>query len=203
MAGQGSGQSFIDKLRDVAEQVSAREGCFLYDLEFVGVGASRALRVYIDKEEAGGASIEDCSHVSRGLNEVLDADDFIPGGNYNLEVSTPGLERVLKETRHYEKALGKMVSVKSFAPLTQFNPELPELGLAKQATGKLLSHDKQGLKVELPLKVAGEMTAREVFVPFESVTKAHIVFEFDDKSLSPKGKPAKGPKHKSQADNKP
>lgn len=177
---------FLNEIRKMAEEVSAREGCYLYDIEFVGTAAGRTLRVYIDKEAEGGVSIDDCSNVSRGLNHLLDeAEEVIPGGQYNLEVSSPGLERVLKEPRHFEMALGKKISVKSFAPLVQFNEHLPELDKAKQVQGTLLSHDEKGLKVGFE--------DQEVFIPLESVTKAHIVFEFADSSESkPKGSSKKG-----------
>lgn len=177
-------QQFLQEIRKMAEEVSAREGCYLYDLEFVGAGGGRILRVYIEKDSEGGVSIDDCSNVSRGLNLLLDVEDIIPGGQYHLEVSSPGLERVLKEPRHFEKAIGKMISVKSFAPLVQFNEHFPELSKAKQIQGKLLSFDEQGLKVEYQ--------GKEVFIPFESVTKAHVVFEFADPSEGLKGSQKKG-----------
>lgn len=189
-----SGQAFLTEIRRMAEEVSAREGCSLYDIEFVGVGGQRTLRVYIDRDDVeGGVSIDDCSNVSRGLNSMLDADDeVIPGGPYTLEVSSPGLERVLKEPRHFERALGQKIAVKSFVPLLQFNESFPELGKAKQITGTLLSHDERGLKVD-----AGGM---EVFVPFESVTKAHVVFEFADSSQGSKSN--KGSQQKGKSKNK-
>lgn len=181
-----SGQ-FLSEIRRLAEEVSAREGCYLYDLEFIGAGSGRTLRVYIDREAEGGVSIEDCTKVSRGLNQFLDErEDLIPGGNYQLEVSSPGLERVLKEARHFEKALGKKISVKSFAPLLQFNESVVELGKAKQIQGALLSFDEKTLKVDFE--------GKEVIIPIESVTKAHIVFEFADPSegKAPKGGSKKG-----------
>lgn len=177
--------NYLNEIRRMAEEVSAREGCFLYDIEFGGAANGRVLRVYIDKDAEGGASIDDCSNVSRGLNLLLDVEDVIPGGAYNLEVSTPGLERVLKEPRHYEKAIGKTINAKTFAPLLQFNESMPELGKAKQIQGVLRSFDEHGLKIEYQ--------GKEVFVPFDSVTKAHVVFEFVEPSKPGKG-PGKGPK---------
>jgi ribosome maturation factor RimP len=184
-SGHGSGQNnqTINRLRQMADEVALREGCYLYDLELTGGQAGRTLRVTIDKDVQGGASIEDCSNVSKGLNLLLDVEDIIPGGAYSLEVSTPGLERVLKEPRHFERAIGKLISVKTFQPLLQFNESLPELGKAKQVQGALLAFDEKGLKVDYQ--------GKEVFVPFETVTKAHMVFEFVDPSEK---KPGKGPK---------
>lgn len=243
-----NGQVLTD-LRKMAEEVSSREGCFLYDIEFIGAGNGRVLRVYIDREAEGGASIEDCSNISRGLNLRLDVEDVIPGGAYSLEVSTPGLERVLKEPRHFSSAIGKKIMVKTFQQLAEFNPHLVvELGNAKQIQGVLKSYNPgtselgahapeslqpepgsasseaagsanrqaagsanlqaAGLKIELATKLKSdresevdsqlrselEAQGREVFIPLQSVTKAHVVFEFADpaekkKSLKkPKGK---------------
>jgi ribosome maturation factor RimP len=98
-------QGQIDQVRRLAEEVATREGCRLYDLEFVG---QRILRIYIEKM-TGGASLDDCVNVSRGLNLMLDVEDPIPGGRYELEVSTPGLERRLTQLWHFEKAVGERV----------------------------------------------------------------------------------------------
>jgi ribosome maturation factor RimP len=192
-----SSSSFLNSIRKMAEDISAREGCYLYDLEFIGAGNGRTLRVYIDKDAEGGVSLDDCSNVSRGLNQLLDAEeDLIPGGQYHLEVSSPGLERVLKEDRHFAKALGKKISVKSFAPLVQFNPQLPELDKAKLVVGTLLSFDGQGLKVQ--------QDGKDVFVPADAIAKAHIVFDFTDSSEDQKGSKGKGLKnpHKKEKANK-
>ena len=98
-------QTQFDQVRKLAEEVALREGCRLYDVEFLG---GRILRVYIEKIP-GGASLEDCVNVSRGLNLMLDVEDPIPGGRYELEVSTPGLERKLTQMWHFEKAVGEKV----------------------------------------------------------------------------------------------
>ena len=217
-----TGQDDMQRIREIAEKICNREGCYLYDLEMVGSGGTRALRVYVDREEPkGGASIEDCTNISRGFNEVLDADeDLVPGGEYELEVSTPGLERVLKEPRHYDKAIGRSIDVRTSSPLTDFNPEIPELGKAKQIVGPLLGYDETGLTVgfELPPGSRPKISKRQlalreaalaeslakglakglaeglaegsgqpledennkrVFIPFSALTKANIVFDFD------------------------
>ena len=196
--------TILTHLRKLAEDISAREGCYLYDLELIGSGGGRVLRVTIDKEAEGGVSIDDCSNVSRGLNLILDAEeDVVPGGQYELEVTSPGLERVLKEPRHYQAVIGKKISVKSFAPLLQFNETVSELGKAKQIQGQLVSFDDKGMIVtfESPgIKIPEGESPKHVFIPSDMVTKAHVVFEFEDaqakkNALKPggskKGKPKK------------
>ncbi|MBQ7676812.1 MAG: ribosome maturation factor RimP, partial [Lachnospiraceae bacterium] len=72
------------------------------------------LRAFIDKE--GGITIEDCVTVSREMNEILDREDYIADA-YTFEVSSPGVERVLKKDAHFTAALGKEVAAKLFTPM--------------------------------------------------------------------------------------
>lgn len=111
-----SDAEFLSRIRSLTEPVAAREGCEIYDIEWVSgsSGRGRTLRVYIDK--AGGVTLEDCQNVSRGLNLILDVDDAIPGSSYSLEVSSPGLERVLREPRHFSSAIGSLIHVKLREP---------------------------------------------------------------------------------------
>ena len=90
------------------------------ELELVDVEYVREhdwyLRVYIDKE--GGIDIEDCRMLSERLEEILDREDFIADA-YILEVSSPGLDRVLRKARDFEREHGKRVDVALYAPLTE------------------------------------------------------------------------------------
>jgi ribosome maturation factor RimP len=97
----------MELIRQFAEEVAVREGCRLYDLEF----RDRILRVYIDREP-GGVNIDDCANVSKGLNLRLDVEDVVPGGRYDLEVSSPGLERKLTQSWHFERAVGQSVQLR-------------------------------------------------------------------------------------------
>ncbi|MDZ4084963.1 MAG: ribosome maturation factor RimP [Bdellovibrionales bacterium] len=183
-----------EKVLKMATEVAGREGCEIYDFEFVGSGGSRALRVYIDKIGEGGVSIEDCSNVSRGLNLLLDVDDVIPGGAYNLEVSSPGLERSLRTAAHYRRAIGKRVQIKAFESFTELNPQLEEglrakLGKAKQLEGLVVGIENAN--GEEFISAGDEKSARIVFdaengghvirvkVPLGKITKASTVFIFE------------------------
>ena len=85
-------------------------GFELYDVEFVKEGAEYYLRAYIDKD--GGITIDDCVEVSRRMNDLLDAEPQIGGDEgYIFEVSSPGLGRVLKKDKHFEKAIGQDVDL--------------------------------------------------------------------------------------------
>ena len=72
------------------------------------------MRVYIDKEE--GINLEDCEKVSNEINEILDKADYIDK-QYFLEVSSPGIERILRKDKHLKQNIGKEVEVKLFRPI--------------------------------------------------------------------------------------
>lgn len=86
-------------------------GYDLYDVEYAKEGKNYFLRVFIDKTE--GIDLEDCEKVSNEINELLDKADYIKE-QYFLEVSSPGIERVLKKDRHLEQNIGKEIHVKLF-----------------------------------------------------------------------------------------
>ena len=86
----------------------------LVDVEYVKEGSNWYLRAYIDKE--GGITINDCEAVAREMNELLDAEDFIPD-SYTFEVSSPGLTRPLKKDRDYDRNIGRPIEAKTYAPV--------------------------------------------------------------------------------------
>lgn len=167
----------IERVRALAQEVSEREGCRLYDLEFIGGQNGRTLRVYIDRDPS--VSLDDCANVSRGLNEKLDVEDVIPGGRYDLEVSSPGLERRLSERWHFEKAVGQAVRVRTAAPTTG---GLGDVVPSTLIDGELLRIDGENLIV---LK-----EKREWVVPMSLVSKANLRFE-PPQTQGPKGKKKK------------
>jgi ribosome maturation factor RimP len=162
-------EQVMNRLEELADKVAKNEGCILYDVEFVGTGNGRTLRIYIDKV-GDGAGIEDCSNVSKGLNEVLDADDVIPGGPYSLEVSTPGIDRVLRKPWHFAAVQGKKVQLKLAKALGEFGAEEKGLLAAKQVSQVVEAADENGIK----LKVGEKM----IEIPFAAIEKAKVVFEF-------------------------
>ena len=92
------------KLQGIVEPIVRSEGLFLLELELVGAGAGRILRLYVDSP--GGVSLEDCARVSRQAGDVLDVEDLIDR-RYRLEVSSPGLDRKLKYAREFELFAGR------------------------------------------------------------------------------------------------
>ena len=83
----------------------------LYDVEYVKEGKDYFLRIYIDSEK--GIDLDDCEKVSNAINELIDKEDYIKE-QYFLEVSSSGVERVLRKDKHLKANIGKEVSVKLF-----------------------------------------------------------------------------------------
>ncbi len=96
-------------LHSLIEPWLAAERLELDDLEIVGAGKARTLRIVIDTEES--LDLDRIAAVSDGLSRLLDADSDL-AGPYQLEVSSPGLERKLRLPRHYMKSIGREVKVK-------------------------------------------------------------------------------------------
>ncbi|MDR0405287.1 MAG: ribosome maturation factor RimP [Clostridiales bacterium] len=90
----------------IAEDAAAVHGYGIYDVVYVKEGPHWFLRIYIDRAE--GVSLDDCEAISKVIGDRLDADDFIKE-NYFLEVSSPGLERALRQDWHFDGAVGERV----------------------------------------------------------------------------------------------
>ncbi|MDQ3041158.1 MAG: ribosome maturation factor RimP [Acidobacteriota bacterium] len=104
-------QLIEERIRGIAARAVADENSLeLVHTQIVGASRNLTVRVYIEKQ--GGVTHEDCSSVSRRMDAVLDAEDFIPG-NYTLEVSSPGLERELYSLKDFEKFVGNLAKIKT------------------------------------------------------------------------------------------
>lgn len=86
-------------------------GYNLYDVEYTKEGKDYFLRIYIDNEN--GISLTDCEKVTGEINELIDKADYIKEG-YFLEVSSTGIERVLRKDKHLDNAIGEEVEIKLF-----------------------------------------------------------------------------------------
>jgi ribosome maturation factor RimP len=96
----------IGRVEDVIVPVIRHYGLTLVDLEWRGDSRRGILRLFVDK--AGGVAIGDCERLSREIGDLLDAEGVIDQA-YDLEVSSPGLDRQLRKDREFQWALGKPV----------------------------------------------------------------------------------------------
>ena len=102
------------RLKQLTLPVVEACGLSLYDLMLVKEGGQWYFRIFIDS--AAGVTIEDCEKVSRAMSDRLDETDPIPY-QYLLEVSSPGLDRLLRLPEHFENAIGEAVEVHLYAPV--------------------------------------------------------------------------------------
>jgi ribosome maturation factor RimP len=144
----------LEKIRATAERVAGSYGLEVVDVEFVGGGKHRVLRVSIEKDAAGrqrmaaeakaaaergmgedgtlpaavvrgelstehlsGVTHEDCEQFSHDFGTVIDVEDLVPGTEYTLEVSSPGLDRKLSRPADYERFRGSLVKLQTFQPV--------------------------------------------------------------------------------------
>lgn len=103
-------QKLTELLRPSVEQV----GKELLGVEFISAGKDSVLRLFIDHEN--GIDVDDCAEVSRQVGAILDVEDPI-STEYNLEVSSPGLDRPLFDLAHFEAVIGETINVKLSVPL--------------------------------------------------------------------------------------
>jgi ribosome maturation factor RimP len=103
-----------DQLGELLAPVVRGLGLELWELEFAPRAGGGLLRLYIDSP--AGVSLDDCERVSRAVSETLDVADPIPGA-YTLEVSSPGLDRVLRTPAHFERFTGERVKLEMMQPV--------------------------------------------------------------------------------------
>jgi ribosome maturation factor RimP len=144
---------FKERVNELAEEVAVSMGVEVDDIELLGEGRRRVLRVTLDSP--GGVTLDDCESFSRDFGALMDVEDPIEG-SYTLEVSSPGLDRPLKTPRHYEKSIGKLVNV-------VLREEREGGGFLR---GRLLSVDETGIGISVD---EGEM-----MIPFDNIKRARL-----------------------------
>ncbi len=106
-------KNIAEIVRELAEPVARELGYSVWSVEFGKIGADYTLEITIDTDEAEGISIDDCQKFNDAINPVLDENDPVEEA-YILQVSSPGIERELKEPEHYRKMIGETVLVKLY-----------------------------------------------------------------------------------------
>jgi len=99
----------IEHVKGIAKKVTKASDIELVHVDISGTKRDLVLRIFIDKK--GGVTLDDCSGISRGVEEVLDNEDLIPS-RYVLEVSSPGIERELYSLADFVKFTGHLAKVK-------------------------------------------------------------------------------------------
>lgn len=135
------------------------EGFSLVDVEYKRERGGWILRVFIDKE--GGVTLDDCARVSREFGQLLDVEDIIPT-SYQLEVSSPGLDRPLKKEEDFVKYSGRKVRIKT----------KEQVSGRRNFKGALLGCTEG--KVMVKVEGSGVFT-----IPFSAILKANLEIELN------------------------
>ena len=140
-------EEIVAKVSQIAERVGGSEGIEIVDVELLGAGRGRVLRVYIDRPQ--GVTHGDCEFISQQVGTILDVEDVIPGDSYTLEVSSPGLERKLSKPRDFERFVGQKAKIELREPVE--NQRRWEGKLAGISEGVVALEPSPGRRIHFPL----------------------------------------------------
>lgn len=150
------------KLTELAEPIVRGLGYELVDLEWKREGQGWVLRVFIDRKDAAGVSLDDCADVSHQLSTTLDVADVISQA-YQLEVSSPGLNRPLKKEADFRRFVGKKAKIRTRHPVGENR---------RNFSGEILSVEAGRVKIDVGDQVCD--------VPVDDVEKANLIYEFEN-----------------------
>lgn len=152
-----------DELGALLGPVVAGLGCELWEVEYAPRAGGGLLRLYIDTigDSPEGITLDDCERVSRAVSATLDAADPI-AGHYTLEVSSPGLDRVLRTRAHFERFAGERVRLEMMQPIDG----------RKKFSGRLAEVGSSEITLELESGKAGLSTIR---LPIDDIHRARLV----------------------------
>lgn len=152
-----NGKNIAQTVQEFLLPVVNELGYYLWDVEYVKEGSEWYLRITIDSED--GITIDDCETVHRAIDPIIDEHDPIEN-SYHLEVSSPGIERVLRTEEHIEAWAGEEVEAKLFAALDG----------KKSIRGKLLGIEDGIVSIESGDKVYA--------IEHKKISRMTTVFEF-------------------------
>lgn len=185
----------LDTIRATAQRVAASHNLDLVDIEFQGGGKFRTLRIFVEKnaveraklaesanpdelpqgvpvEMLSGVTHEDCAQFAQDFGTVLDVEDLIPGTEYTLEVSSPGLERKLSGAADFTRFQGSLMKIQTFTPINNNRQWQGRLIRFAENTATL---DLSAIKQKGKAKKAA--TEQIVDIPLANIEKANLVAE--------------------------
>ncbi|HEY0307745.1 MAG TPA: ribosome maturation factor RimP [Acidobacteriaceae bacterium] len=192
----------MDQLRAAAERVAASHQLELVDIEFQGAGKFRALRIFLEKNAAervrlaeaaekgeaelpsgvpvellSGVTHEDCAQFATDFGTLLDVEDLVPGAEYTLEVSSPGLERKLTKAADYARFVSSLVKIQTFTAIDGNRHWTGRLVKFENGIATLdLSAVKQKGKAKKAVKSSKAQT-QVVEIALANIEKANLVAE--------------------------
>ena len=148
-----------EKVEELIKDKIENIGYSLYDVEYAKEGPNYYLRIYIDSPN--GIDLNDCEKVSNEINDVLDEANYIKE-QYFLEVSSPGIERILRKDSHLEQNIGNQVEVKLFKKDENGN---------KSYIGELKEFDEDTITVE---------AIEEVKIERKNIAQIKTIYDWDN-----------------------
>ena len=158
--------SVVERVRELAARVAASYGLEIFDVQYRREASGMVLRVQLDRPGSGATaedsvSVDDCARVSRDLSAIFDVDDVVPTA-YVLEVSSPGLDRPLRQAADYERFAGRRAKVV----------------LAEAVDGQTFFRGRLGGLDENGVVTIETDDGRGHRVPFAVITRANLEVEF-------------------------
>jgi ribosome maturation factor RimP len=184
----------VEQIRSTAQRVAASHGLDVVDIEFLGGAKHRSLRVFIEKnaehrlrlaqqaqaldaaalDRLAGVTHEDCEAFSRDFGTVLDVEDQVPGADYTLEVSSPGLDRKLRGFDDFQRFRGLLAKVQTFEPVAG---NRHWQGRLTEVNEKSIWLDLGALRQNARARKQENATA-EVEIALANIEKANLIPEF-------------------------
>ena len=201
----------LDEIRSAAQRVAASHELDVVDIEFVGPAKERILRVFLEKnaegrerlraavaagveglperliegtlspEQLSGITHEDCAGFSRDFGVLLDVEDLVPGAEYTLEASSPGLDRKLTKPEEFQRFAGSLVKVQTFEPIRnnrhwhgRLIAGTPATSGSGSETGQTITLDLAAVKQNSKSRKAGVDT---VEIALGNIEKAQLIPE--------------------------
>lgn len=188
----------LDQIRTTAQRVAASHGLDVVEVEYLGAAKDRTLRVFIEKNAEGRARLvaqaqedaakqasgvnfnmeqitgithDDCQAFSRDFGTVLDVEELIPGDNYTLEVSSPGLDRKLHGISDFRRFSGSLIKLQTFEPVAG---NRHWQGRLTQVSERAIALDLSALKQKGKSKKVNQETAE---IEISNIEKANLIPE--------------------------
>ena len=152
-------ETITARITEIAERVGDSQGIEIVDVQLLGAGRGRVLRIFIDRVE--GVTHADCEFISQQVGTILDVEDVIPGDSYTLEVSSPGLERKLQRPKDFERFVGQKARIVLREPVEN----------QRRWEGKLAGFSEGVVALE---PAAGKL----IHFPLAQVEKANLKFDW-------------------------
>jgi ribosome maturation factor RimP len=165
----------VERVREIANRVASSQGLEVIDIEFLGGGKARLLRVFLDKpgtDPLAGVTHQDCASFSREFGTILDVEDVMPS-SYTLEVSSPGLDRKLVKAADFVRFTGSRMKLMTRQPVNN----------NRHFEGRLESFQDGRLTLDLSVashksrKKMGDAAGQRIEIEFANVEKANLVPE--------------------------